>query len=130
MITRIFFFFGIAVLLVELIALVLNFWKSYYAKKKIISKMIFPITLCLGVPLLIIATFIIYPFSDTLKICGFPFAAAAFQYENGQWIDYVGRLTGFYTFLNCSIFFLIPQLVLFPIIKWKEKHNLHNQPLK
>jgi hypothetical protein len=86
-----------------------------------VPKKYFLIALGCGVLFSIISLFIKYPFSDTIMIYGFPFAAAAFQYENGHWVDYVGPLTGFYTFLNCFVFFLIPQLMLFAIAKLKER---------
>ncbi len=122
MITRILFFFGIFILLTEITALVLNCKKTYGKNRIAASKKYFSIALCLGALFSILSLFIKYPFSDTIKICGFPFAAAAFQYENGCWVDYVGPLTGFYMLLNCLTFFLIPQLVLSVITKLKEKN--------
>jgi len=53
-----------------------------------------------------------YSYSDTLRIWGFPFFAAAFEKEGDNWLDFVGPMTGPASLGNALFGFVLPQLVV------------------
>ena len=75
----------------------------------------------LGILLGIIAAFITYPYSDTVKIFGFPFPAAAFKLEQGRWLDYVGSLTGPFTFGNFLVGLGLGHLIVLGTIRARRR---------
>jgi hypothetical protein len=53
-----------------------------------------------------------YSYSDTVRIWGFPFFAAAFEKDGESWLDFVGPMTGPASIANALFGFVLPQLMV------------------
>jgi hypothetical protein len=53
-----------------------------------------------------------YTYSDTVRIWGFPFFAAAFEKDGGAWMDFVGPMTAPAAVGNAIFGLVFPQLGL------------------
>jgi len=63
-----------------------------------------------GLALAVGSVFITYSPSPTVRIMGFPFPAAAWEYSDGKWLDFVGITTLPFYAANFIIFLFLPQL--------------------
>ncbi len=120
---RVFFYCGVAVLAGELLLLAFNLRRVFAGGVGTGLKRNAAWALGAGVVCAAASLFVYYPYADGIRIYGFPFAAAALRYENGGWADYVGPMTDLYSFLNATVFFLLPQAVLFGVFRYKGREK-------
>jgi hypothetical protein len=70
------------------------------------------LTFASGLALAIASLFIVYPYSETVRIVGFPFPAAAWEKHGDRWRDFVGALTLPLYCANIVFAFVLPHLAL------------------
>lgn len=109
--TKAFFFLGIGAVVVNMTSLVLLIIKIKNHQIKLNWKKALWLAI-LGLMLAFGSLLIEYPYSNDIRIHGFPFVAAAFQLEGDHRVDFIGPLTEFYTILNALVFFLLPSFAL------------------
>jgi hypothetical protein len=64
-----------------------------------------------------------YSASDSLRIVGFPFPAAAFERHHGVWLDFVGPTTVPFFLANIAFFLVLPQF----IVMWRLRRVVTKQ---
>jgi uncharacterized membrane protein HdeD (DUF308 family) len=64
-----------------------------------------------GVALAAYSTIVTYQVSPTLRLVGFSFPAAAWEFGGSYWADFAGPMTLPLTFLNAMVWLLAPQTI-------------------
>jgi hypothetical protein len=62
-----------------------------------------------------------YSVDARTRIVGVPFPAAAFQLEDGVWLDFVGPLTGPFMLANTFCWAGLGQVVLLFCLRWRRR---------
>jgi hypothetical protein len=60
---------------------------------------------------------IVYPYSPTARIVGFPFMSAVWELSDGKWLDFVGPLTLPAAIGNLIVGFAFPQILFALVVR-------------
>ena len=119
---------GAAIILIDIYGLRVK-RKKYGKTGHVINRKILRISfdlicVCIGLG----SAYLFWNYTETTRLVGFPFPFAAFQLENGKWIDYVGIFSLPIFFLDFLLIYYFPHAIvhIYKINKAKKTTKITN----
>jgi len=75
----------------------------------------------IGIVLGCVLAVVVYPYSPTARIVGFPFMSVIWELSDGKWLDFVGPLTLPAAIGNVVTGFAIPQILFALVVRLRLK---------